>query len=99
MNSETILIFCLLEQLTFFSIKGRSMVQCPGNKQRRIQAKEHSQHTPDDTNVDLLAGIHHTVVALGEKKNSRCIDGKINEPLVLNEEPQNCGEAEYTVLQ
>lgn len=65
---------------------------CCKLEQRRIQAKKYSQHTPDSTDVDLFTGVHHTVVGLSKKKNSRCIDGEINEPLVLNKEPQNCGE-------
>lgn len=65
---------------------------CCKLEQGRIQAKKNCQHTPDGTNVDLFAGVHHTVVGLGKKKNSSCIDGEIDQPLVLYKEPQNCRE-------
>lgn len=58
-------------------------------KDLRIQAEEHHQDTPDGPNVDLFTSIHHKVVALREKVNAQCIDGKVDQPLVLYKKPQN----------
>lgn len=56
----------------------------------RIQAEEHHQDTPDGPDVDLFTGIHYKVVAFSKEVDAHCIDGKVNQPLVLHEEPQNC---------
>lgn len=55
----------------------------------RIQAEENSQDTPDGSDVDLFSGIYNAVVTLGEQEDARCIDCKIYQPLVLQEETQD----------
>lgn len=57
---------------------------------KRIQAEENHQDTPDGPNIDLFTGIHHKVVTLSEEVDAHCIDGKVDQPLVLHEEAQNC---------
>ena len=49
----------------------------------RIQTKEDGQHTPDDPDVDLLAAVHHAVVALGEQVDSYGVHCEVYQPLVL----------------
>lgn len=58
----------------------------------RIQAEENSQHTPDGSNIDLLAGVYHAVVTLSEEVDPRGVYCKVNKPLIFHKEPQNCGE-------
>lgn len=55
----------------------------------RIQTEENSQNTPDCSNIDLFAGIHHTVVTLSEQEDTSSIDCKIYQPLVLKEKSQH----------
>lgn len=55
----------------------------------RIQTEENSQDTPDGSDIDLFAGIHNTVVTLSEQEDTCCIDCKIYQPLVLQEETQH----------
>lgn len=55
----------------------------------RIQTEENSQDTPDGSNINLFAGIYHTIVTLSEEENSGCIDCKIYKPLVLQEKAQH----------
>lgn len=55
----------------------------------RIQAEEHHQDTPDGPNVDFFTSIHNKVVAFSEEVDAHCIDGKVNQPLVLHKEAQN----------
>lgn len=62
----------------------------------RIQAEEDHQDTPDGPDVDLFTGIHHKIVPLSEKVDAHCIDGKVDQPLVLHEEPQNYTHTQQT---
>ncbi len=55
----------------------------------RIQAKENRQNTPDGSDIDLLSGINNTVVTLSEQEDTRRVDCKIYEPLVLEEKTQH----------
>lgn len=56
---------------------------------RRIQAKEDGQHAPHGSDIDLFTGIYDAVIALGEQEHTRGVDGKIHQPLVLQEKTQD----------
>lgn len=55
----------------------------------RIQTKKNCQDTPNGSNIDLFAGIYHTVVTLSKQEDTQSIHCKIHKPLVLQKKPQH----------
>ena len=55
----------------------------------RIHTEENGQDTPESSNIDLLASIHHIDVTLSEQEDTHRVDGKIYQPLIFQEEAQH----------
>ena len=55
----------------------------------RIQAEENGQDTPEGSNIDLFSCIYNIVVNLSEQEDTRRVDCKIYQPLILQEKAQH----------
>lgn len=71
------------------------MLKC----RRRIQREGQCEQAPEHRDVGLLDWAQHKIVGLSEEVYTDGVYSEIHEPLVFQEEAQDCGDRSLAMLQ